>query len=45
MRYIQPQITGTFDAVSTIKGIKMPPHFETQEPTVHTPVAAYPADE
>ena len=28
MRYIQPQITRTFDAVSSIKGVKEAPHRE-----------------
>ena len=45
MRYIQPRITGTFDAVSTIKGIKQPPNIETLPEAVHSVVAAYPADE
>jgi hypothetical protein len=46
MRYIQPHITGTFDAVSTIKGVKTPPNIETLvQPVVFSPVAAYPADE
>lgn len=44
MRYIYPQITGTFDAVTTIKGKKEAPSIEA-----HTNVlsngSAYPADE
>jgi hypothetical protein len=43
MRYIQPQITGTFDAVKTIKGIKTPPHLEPNRD--FSPVAAYSVDE
>lgn len=44
MRYIQPQITGILDAVSTIKGIKLGPSVEalTLDPTNG---AAYEADE
>ncbi|MGD0941450.1 MAG: hypothetical protein ABR905_17260 [Terracidiphilus sp.] len=44
MRYIQPQITGTFNAVSTIRGIKDGIHFESGTDQLSM-VAAYPADE
>jgi hypothetical protein len=44
MRYIQPQITGTFDAVSTIKGMKEAPHIEAHT-GLPTNGSAYPADE
>jgi hypothetical protein len=43
MRYIQPTITGSFDALSTIKGVKSAPQFETE--ILLSSVAAYPADE
>lgn len=44
MRYIQPEITGTFDAVSSIHGVK---GGVVQEGTSQdfTEGAAYPADE
>ena len=44
MRYVQPQITGTFDAVSTINGTKVGNPIEaiTLDMTNGT---AYPADE
>jgi hypothetical protein len=44
MRYIQPQVTGTFDAVATIRGTKVIPF---SEPEVELPTnnAAYEADE
>ena len=42
---IQPQITGTFDVVSTIKGIKQPPNIKALAHTLNSVVAAYPADE
>jgi hypothetical protein len=44
MRYIQPQITGTFNAVSTIQGDKIgdPGEVATDRPTDG---AAYQADE
>lgn len=45
MRYIQPEITGTFDAVSTIRGGKMPPNTEILEPSQPSVTPAYPADE
>jgi len=44
MRYIQPQITGTFDAVSTINGVKEAPSIETSTGRPSNG-AAYPADE
>lgn len=44
MRYIQPQITGTFDAVKTIKGMKQTPHVEAVT-QIQSNGAAYPADE
>lgn len=44
MRYIQPQITGTFDAVSSIKGAKEAPHREGAT-MIPSNGAAYPADE
>jgi hypothetical protein len=44
MRYIQPTITGTFDAVSTIMGAKEPPILEGSGPN-HSASPAYPADE
>lgn len=44
MRYIQPKITGTFDAVATIKGNKfgITNEIQTDQPSL---VAAYAADE
>jgi hypothetical protein len=44
MRYVQPQITGTFDAVSTIQGFKDGMNHETGSES-YTLSAAYPADE
>jgi hypothetical protein len=45
MRYIQPQVTGTFDAVSTINGGKIPPNVETQNVDLPSIAPAHPADE
>lgn len=44
MRYIQPTITGTFDAVSTINGHKELPNIESSTGDF-TNGPAYPADE
>lgn len=43
MRYIQPQITGTFVALSTIHGGKSGPHLESDRDSTISP--AYEADE
>lgn len=42
MRYIQPQITGSLNAVSTIQGVKAQPAGESGPLTIAT---AYAADE
>jgi hypothetical protein len=44
MRYIQPQIAGTFDTVTTIKGNKVGITHEIQTDQLSL-VAAYAADE
>jgi hypothetical protein len=44
MRYIQPKITGTFNATSTIKSAKIAPMVETGT-NLLTNGAAYQADE
>ena len=44
MRYIQPQVTNTFDAVSTIQGAKVPPSTEIAG-ELPSDGAAYEADE
>jgi hypothetical protein len=44
MRYIQPKITGTFSATSTIKSAKIGPNSEVGS-NLMTDGAAYQADE
>ncbi len=44
MRYIQPKITGTFSATSTIKSVKIGPNSEVGS-NLMTSGAAYQADE
>jgi hypothetical protein len=44
MRYIQPKITGTFNATSTIKSSKIAPNAEVGS-NLMTNGAAYQADE